>query len=97
MRRAIQCAPAQASITTVLRGVLPSNLNRSWREHFAKHHPAGRVLPMQMEAVFAQIDANQRDGAHERSPKEHPHSAYRFVGIGLTISLAPSEMERGFL
>ncbi|MBP6706613.1 MAG: hypothetical protein KA134_04910, partial [Achromobacter sp.] len=44
----------------------------------------------QMEAVFAQIDANQRDGAHERSPKKNnPHSAYRFVGIGLTISLAP--------
>ena len=49
---------------------------------------------MQMEAVFAQIDANQRDGAREVSQKNNPHSAYRFVGIGLTISLAPDE--RGF-
>ena len=45
---------------------------------------------MQMEAVFAQIDANQRDGAREVSQKNNPHSAYRFVGIGLTISLAPN-------
>ena len=89
MRRAIQCAPAQASITTVLRGVLPSNEQILARALLAKHHPAGRVLPMQMEAVFAQIDANQRDGAHEVSQKNNPHSAYRFVGIGLTISLAP--------
>ena len=83
MRRAIQCAPAQASITTVLRVCCPVT-NRSWREHFLRNIILPRP-PMQMEAVFAQIDANQRDGAHERSPQSNPHSAYRFVGIGLTI------------
>src|SRR5574343_798818 len=85
-RRAIQWAPAQASITTRQTGILANCVSIWLRESFLRKI----ILPMQMEAMLAKVNAYQGNAVHgdglqkEKSPLSLP-----LAGIGLTISLSP--------
>ena len=69
------------------------------REHLAarallaENHATLGILPMQMKAMLAKVNANQGNAVHDDGPqKEKSPLSLPLAGIGLTISLNPGSL-----